>query len=198
MHTQALSRTGPTVALVLVGWLLVAIGAAAAGLVERYPLPLPTLVVILTVALLLAIRSSAALRTWIEAIGPVPLVALHVSRFVGAAFLVLAARGDLPAQWAIPTGWGDIAVAALAIPLLAWGAPFRTRAQRRALFAWNVLGLLDMLMVVGGAVRMIMTDPDAGTVMEHLPMSLLPTFLVPLILVSHVLIFVWLRREPPR
>lgn len=32
--------------------------------------------------------------------------------------------------------------------------------------------------------------------MQRLPMSLLPTFLVPLLLASHVMVFAWLARRP--
>lgn len=81
--------------------------------------------------------------------------------------------------------------------LLAWlalAAAASAAGQRRALLAWNVFGLADMLLVVAGAVRLFVADPTAGAVMQRLPMSLLPTFVVPLVLASHVLLFVWLRR----
>jgi hypothetical protein len=179
-------------AVVLFVWLVLSVTAAAAGLVERYPLPIPSLVLVLTAALGLALWRAQSLRTWLLERGPAPLVALHLTRFVGIAFLVLAAGGELPREWALPTGWGDILVAALVVPVLALAAPFRTVKQRRALLAWNVIGVADMLMVIGGAIRMIIVDPGAGAVMVRLPMSLLPTFLVPLILASHALIFAWL------
>lgn len=194
MNTIALRRPGPPVGLILLVWFVIAAAAGGAGLVERYPLPIPSLVMALTTALLIALWRVPSLREWVWEKGPVPLVALHLTRFVGVAFLVLSARGELPTAWAIPTGWGDIAVAAATVPVLLFAAPFRTTPQRRALFAWNVFGLADMLMVVGGAIRMIQVDPTAGRAMVLLPMSLLPTFLVPLIIASHLLLFVWLRR----
>jgi hypothetical protein len=195
MSAQTISRSAPTVWIALGTWLVVALAAGAAGLVERYPLPVPSLVALLTATLLALLWMSPSLREWVWTIGPVPLVALHLSRFVGIAFLLLSARGELPPAWALPTGWGDIAVATLAIPLLLLGAPFHTTWSQRSLLAWNVVGLIDMLAVVLGAVRMVMIDPAAGGVMVRLPMSLLPTFLVPLILVSHVLLFVWLEKQ---
>lgn len=194
MHTLALPRTAPTGALFLAGWFVIAAAAGAAGLVARYPLPIPSLVLALTVLLLATIRASASLRAQIRAAGPVPLVALHLTRFVGAAFLVLSARGELPAAWAIPTGWVDIAVALTAGVVLLFAAPFRTAGQRHALLAWNIFGLVDIGAVIVGAIRMVALDPTAGSVMTRLPMSLLPTFLVPLIVASHVMLFVWLRQ----
>lgn len=194
MTTVAVRRPAPPLAAILLPWLVLAAAASAAGLVERFPLPLPTLILALTGALLFALWRVEALREQVWEMGPVPLVALHLVRFVGVAFLVLSARGELPASWALPTGWGDIAVAVAAVPLLLFARPFRTAGQRRALLAWNVFGLADMLLVVAGAVRLFIADPAAGAVMQRLPMSLLPTFVVPLVLASHVLLFVWLRR----
>lgn len=194
MNSIAVARPAPRVGAFLLAWLLAALAAGGAGLVERYPLPLPTLAVGLTAVLLVTLRVSAQLRAWLWARGPAPLISLHLSRFIGIAFLVLAARGALPASWALPSGWGDIVVAAAAVPVLLYARPFHTAGRRRALLAWNVLGLADLLMVVGGAVRMLAFDPSAGSVMQRLPMCLLPTFLVPLLLASHVLIFAWLAR----
>lgn len=197
MNTLAVRRPTPPVGAILLAWLALAIAAGAAGLVERSPLPVPALVVGLTAALLFALWRSEPLRDWVWERGPVPLVGFHLVRFVGVAFLVLSARGELPASWALPTGWGDIVVAVAAVPLLLLAAPFRTVRQRRALLAWNVLGLGDMLLVVAGAIRLFVADPAAVGVMQRLPMSLLPTFVVPLVLASHVMLFVWLRRTRP-
>lgn len=69
--------------------------------------------------------------------------------------------------------------------------------RRRALLAWSLLGLADLLMVVGGAARTLALDPGAGAVMQRLSMCLLPTFLVPVLLASHAMILVWLARTAP-
>jgi hypothetical protein len=194
MSSIALTRPAPSVPLLLFAWFILAVAAGATGLVKQYPLPLPSLVLGLTAGLLIALWRVQSLRDRVWALGPVPLVALHVTRFVGAAFLVLGARGDLPLAWALPSGWGDIAVAIGALLVLAFATPFHTAGQRRALLSWNVFGLLDMVMVIVGAIRMVIVDPTAATVMERLPMSLLPTFLVPVIVASHVMLFIWLHR----
>ena len=82
-----------------------------------------------------------------EAVDPRALVLFHVTRFVGFYFLVLHARGELPWAFAVPGGWGDIAVAAGALLLVVLVRPDR-RGGRRAYLAWNVVGLLDILGVV--------------------------------------------------
>lgn len=178
----------------LVVWLTAAVAVGAAELLFRLPVPPPVVILTLTAAVLLLLWRSAPARTWALSGGAAPLVALHLTRFVGFAFLLLAARGELSPEWAVPAGWGDVLVAAGAALVLAFALPARTAGRRRALLAWNVLGLLDITLVVAGAARMVLADPAALAPMGRLPLSLLPTFLVPLIFVSHALIFVLLRR----
>jgi len=112
---------------------------------------------------------------------------------VGAWFIVLYRRGELPFAFAVPGGWGDIAAAAGAAGLLFGAFPVRTRGRRAVLRAWNALGLLDILFAVATAARIFLADPDALAPLTRLPLSLLPTYFVPLIVLSHLRIFGWLR-----
>jgi hypothetical protein len=103
----------------------------------------------------------------------------HVVRFVGFYFLVLHARGELPRAFAVPGGWGDIATATLALMVSTLSAD--TRLGKSAYLAWNIFGLLDILFVVATATRLGLANPDSMRALTHLPLSLLPTFIVPLI-----------------
>jgi hypothetical protein len=58
------------------------------------------------------------------------------------------------------------------------------------LLSWNTLGLVDIISVVASALRFGLKDWQSMHALRELPLSLLPTFLVPLIIASHVLIFV--------
>jgi len=119
------------------------------------------------------------------------LIALHLTRFVGFYFLCLYRKGQLPRALAIPAGWGDIVIAIFALVLLvAWS---RVGRQRGALLLWNALGLLDILFVVADAAKQALGDPTSMAALLRLPLSLLVTFLVPLIIGSHLLIFARLR-----
>jgi hypothetical protein len=53
--------------------------------------------------------------------------------------------------------------------------------------------LIDILCVIGNAARMGLSDPASMAQLLHLPLSLLPTFLVPVIVTSHILLFRRLR-----
>src|SRR5436190_7826209 len=90
-----------------------------------------------------------------------------------------------------PAGWGDMIVAflALVVVVLMW-APF----AKALLLIWNSIGLIDIIFVVFSALRFGLKDRQSMHALRELPFSLLPTFLVPLIIASHVLIFVRLGR----
>ena len=113
------------------------------------------------------------------------LVLLHLTRFVGFYFFLLSSRGELPFAFAASAGSGDIIVAALAVLLLV----LSNARNWSMLITWNTIGLIDILFVVMMALRLGLEDRQSMRALREFPLSLLPTFLVPLIIVSHVLIF---------
>jgi len=192
-HAAAVSSR--TVLLLGLGWLLVATGLGAAGIVRTLRPPAAPLVVFgLTVVVLAAGWLLVGFRAWLSAIDERWLVGLHLTRFVGAYFLYLYGQGQLPYAFAVPGGWGDIAVASLAAILLVAGPP-RDARRRWAYIVWNLFGLADILYVVVTAARLATADPESMVALLRLPLSLLPTFLVPLIVASHVVLGVRLARQ---
>ena len=166
-------------------WFLIALALGAAGYVEHWRPPAPQVVLVgLTVLLLVAFATVSQFRRWLLALDLRWLVGLHATRFVGLYFLVVYYRdGALPRAFAVPGGWGDIVVATLALILVATG---KLEPRRRLVAAWNTLGLLDILFVVATATRLTLADPDSMNALLRLPLSLLPTFLVPLIIADHI------------
>jgi hypothetical protein len=174
-------------------WLIAALLAGRLLLLPRVPMPAVQGILLgLTALLVLAYRGSAVFRAWADSIPLRTLVALHATRFVGFYFIYLHGQGRLPYAFAVPGGLGDIFVAALA--LVVAFAPFSPVTRLRAVFIWNIIGLIDILMVVVTAARLGLGDPLSMRELTHLPLSLLPTFLVPLIIATHGFIFVRLRR----
>jgi hypothetical protein len=169
-------------------WLAVAVAAGGSGLLLGLRPPAPQLVVLaLVAALVVAGRFWPAFRSWLAGLGWRPVVAFHLIRFVGVCFLWFSRRGRLPAAFAVPAAVGDVAVALLAAGLLLAGAA--VSRHPRLLWSWNVLGLADILMVVVSAARIGIQNPASMAEVLRLPLSLLPTFLVPLIIASHLLLF---------
>ena len=118
------------------------------------------------------------------------LVTLQVARVVGAVFLILLSRGQLPPLFALPAGLGDIATG-LAAPIVA--RRLHEPGGRSSAIIWNMFGLLDLVvaLVLGaainrGPVKLFPTTPSAVLTTEF-PIALIPDFYVPLSMALHIL-----------
>src|SRR5262249_37866657 len=148
-----------------------------------------------TAAILALFWIPSAVRGWALGVDLRVLVMIHATRVIpGVGFLLLYRRGVLPRDFAVPGGWGDIAVAMTAIAVCLVARPGRG-GGRSLLLGWNAFGLLDILLVVATAARLGMSDPHSMRALLELPLSLLPTFLVPIIIATHVIIFARLWRR---
>lgn len=196
VHARAipLNPTPLPIRIAIWSWLIAALFVGNAALLQRLPMPaVQGILFTLSAICLLLYLKAKGVRTWVDGLDLRALVLLHVTRFVGFYFLTLYRRGELPRDFAVPGGWGDIVVATLA--LLAGLVPMSDGHRRRAIAIWNVIGFIDILMVVATAGRLGLQDPAQMRALTYLPLSLLPTFLVPLIIATHVIIFLRLRRE---
>jgi hypothetical protein len=139
----------------------------------------PKAVVTVVAALLLALALVPRFRSWALTVDIRYLIAVHFVRFVGFYFLYLYSLGELPYNFAVLGGWGDIAVAFLAFIaiLLASSKP--------AVVLWNLLGLADILAVAATAARDEIAVPGSMHMLDRLPLILIPTLFVPVIIVTH-------------
>jgi hypothetical protein len=178
--------------LIGLSWLALAIALGRSGLLGYVRPPGPQIMIFgLTALLIAAYWLGRSFRDWLKALDLRAIVALHLTRFVGFYFLWLYGRGELPYRFAVPGGWGDIIVAIAAAVILASWSRFGRR--RPLLWIWNTYGLVDILFVVATAAAEAMAVPSSMAALLRLPLSLLATFLVPLIISSHILIFARLR-----
>lgn len=178
----------------LMGWFFAAYLLGDSGRLALLESPAPQAILLGLTALLL--MNSVALpgfRAWLAALDLRRLVALHLGRFIGIYFLILHGRGQLPYDFAVKGGWGDIAVAVGAVALLVVPGLI---ARRGVVLAWNAVGLADILFVVATAARLAAADPSSMRALLRLPLSLLPTFYVPLVIATHVWIFWRVWRAP--
>lgn len=178
-------------------WFGAAVAAGHFLLLQRLPFwGSAGLFLALTGAPILVYLRSAAARAWIDSLGFPALVLPHLVRFIAIYFLLLEQRGTLPRAFAVPGGLGEIVVATMALPVLF--APLGTGLRLRALFIWNVVATVDLLMVVMIALQIALTAPAQLRPLTHLPLSLLATLIVPLLAASHVVIFTRLLRANTR
>jgi hypothetical protein len=197
-------RTAVATGLTLIAWVLAA-SLLAVGGAFRTPVTPPTVaypLVGFVLLGLLAVRGVAPLRQlveqpWVQS----RLVSLHAWRFAGGIFLIMAALGDVPWLFALPAGLGDVAVAIMA-PAVA--RRLRRGTGRSHALAWNVFGMLDLVVAVGlgvttsaGAAQIFTTSPSSE-LLSGFPLVLFPAFLVPVSFLTHVLSLRFLLREPTR
>ena len=185
-------------AILAVGaWFAAAAVAGALGIVNEPGRPPAVLALFLAVPMLgfaLAYRTSASFRAFTDTIPLTLLVGSHVWRFVGLGFIAAAIAGALPAGFGFPEGLGDVLAAAGAVALLP--RIRRGTATRGWLLAWNTFGFLDLVSAISmgllyseSGVGVLHTPNSNTTLMVTFPVSLIPTFFVPLFLLVHALVF---------
>jgi hypothetical protein len=112
-----------------------------------------------------------------------PLLLLHAFRFVGLAFLVpgVVAR-DLPDGFARPSAYGDLTTSILALLAI---ATLRSRPGIFVVWVFNIVGTADLLNAFyqGNRLGIGIAPGLQGAA------YFIPTVLVPLLLVTHVLVF---------
>ena len=118
----------------------------------------------------------------------IPILLLHSTRHLGMMFLTRGATyPGLPPQFAYPAAFGDLITAILAliaIPFVLRGSRF----ARPAVWVFNIFGTIDLLDAIALA-----TIYNALAAMG--PAYWIPAFWVPLLLVTHYITFVLLRRD---
>ncbi len=177
-------------------WAAAAITLAASGILGVLPRPAIPLLVWSTVGtFVVTYRRSPTLRAFVATVDLRVPVLYHLVRVLfGALFLMEMRAGNLPASFAKLAGPGDIAAGLLAVPA-AYFATRSDKTSRALVLAWNVLGLLDILAVFFTAMRLLLfvRDERFFQTFQRMPYAALPLLVVPLILVTHLVVFLRLR-----
>lgn len=192
-HHDPFSAIAVGTGSVLILWFLTVLILGSHGSFVRPPgsLPIPILLPIaIPIGLFfIAFSTSDQFKTWILSLDLGLITGVQAWRFGGSAFLVLYTLNLLPGYFAWPAGLGDIAIAAAA-PFIAASLVRDPQFIRSKSFViWNVLGILDLVTAVtmGGLGPLLFHDTGTATgLMARLPMSLIPTFFVPVFILLHL------------
>src|SRR6266851_4248355 len=201
-----LRRTGLEGRVRTVTWLAIAVPlfawhlavwqfARSGGFESRWSLagamvaPIPFAISVPLLIWIPALLRSKRIAAVLDAVSPAWLVGFQIYRLRGGVFLTRWVAGELPGVFALPAGVGDVLVGVLAVPvalLLQSGA----RSGRAAARAWNVLGIVDLLVAIAiGALttsgRLAVATPNTAT--RSYPLVMIPAFAVPLSLILHAL-----------
>jgi hypothetical protein len=201
-------KVSVAIGLFLAAWLGAALVLAPppASALSRDPfritLLVPLFAVVSFAGVFLAFRFSPAFKRVLEAASLPALTAVQVYRVLGVVFVILLAQGQLPAHFALPAGWGDIAIG-LTAPLVALALVRRLPGAAPLAILWNVLGLLDLVVATGMATGLLapLLAPELGprvpaaAAMGVFPMVLVPLFGVPVAVLLHVAALGRLLRE---
>ena len=139
---------------------------------------------------------SATLRAIADRIPPHWIIAVHIWRIGGVGFITLYFAGILPAEFAFPSGIGDIAVGVTA-PIVAYFYFLKKSFSRTLAIIWNYIGFADLLLAVllGNLAypepfpplidgQILSTSVSTGAFALY-PLALIPLFAVPLSLLLH-------------
>jgi hypothetical protein len=125
-------------------------------------------------------------RQFAASLNPSVLTLAQSWRLIGFTFVLLEARGVLPAIFALPAGYGDMFIGATATYV---ALKLATPTHRNSFIFWQALGILDLVLAVslGTTARLINPQGPSMVAMTVLPLSLVPTFLVSLFLIFHLI-----------
>jgi hypothetical protein len=135
-------------------------------------------------------RSVEGVRRLVSSLPLHTLIGAQVYRVLGVLFLLSWARGELPSEFALPAGIGDVAVG-LAAPAVAYAVYTRRERAIPLATAWNVVGIADLVIAVAFG---FLTSPSVfqqlaldapNFAITRFPLVLIPTFAVPVSVLLH-------------
>jgi hypothetical protein len=107
---------------------------------------------------------------------------------VGAAFLVMASEDLLPDLFAKRAGYGDILTALCGVLVVAISPVLGSqKAKSVTYFAWNIIGPADLAIAVGTGIYLALKMPDSMISIVKLPLLLVPTFILPVLFATHII-----------
>jgi hypothetical protein len=152
-------------------------------------------IIILVLAIVIALVAS---RRFAPGLNQTYLIGLQLFRAIGMVFVLEWCRGNLPGIFALPAGWGDLAVALVALAVL-----IRYRGKpipKAAVYMVAVLGFVDFAsafffgFLSSETPFQLFSFDFPNRVIEY-PTGLIPLFLVPFAVVFHILSIAEARRS---
>lgn len=200
---KGFASTKLVVTIVLAVWFALVFSLGAAGRFVTSPgtppFPIALGATAPIVAFLAGLWMSRPFREFVLAADIRVLLGIQAWRFAGLGFLALYTYGVLPGLFALPAGLGDIAIGVTAPWMLLSIIREPRFAASKFFIAWNVLGLLDLVIAVStGALSSALATGVAGEVttapMAQLPLLLIPAYFVPILFILHIAALMQARR----
>lgn len=187
-------------------WFVASFVLAKSGFYETTSdTPLPPAIafgIVIPTAILCAALTVPAARAAITRVPLQWLVGAQLYRVVGGLFLIAYAQGDVPAEFALPAGIGDVLVG-IAAPFVALRiARHGIEKARTVVLVWCAFGIADLVVAVACGFltspstvqQLALSDPNVA--ITSYPLVLIPTFAVPAAIALHIYVIARLRRQP--
>ena len=178
-------------------WLCVIAVVGLTGIYDTAPPQVMGLTIAGCTLLLLALsRFNTSFRSNLDSITTESLICIHSIRApIGAAFLVMASEGLLPDLFANRAGYGDILTATLGVLVIVFCSTLKNQKLKTIAYViWNVVGLADLLVAVGTGIYLALQIQDSMIWIARLPLLLVPTFILPILFTSHIIMLKRLMR----
>ncbi|MDP3710756.1 MAG: hypothetical protein Q8R29_03505 [bacterium] len=182
------------VGLVLLAWLAAVVLFSQGGFflnLSLYPIPNIGLLFVPIIIGVSLLAKSAVFRKMVDNIYQPWIIGVQVTRVMGVVFLTLHARGLMPAEFAIPSGIGDVIIGATA-PIVALILFFNLPFSKILAIGWNIVGFADLIVSI---ILGFFTSPtpyqllalnNPNHILFNFPLALVPMFAVPLSLLLHI------------
>lgn len=191
------AKYGRLTAVLLIFWLAISITTgkllifhAGSKYAVHPPIPLGLAVLLPITLFLLWFTLSRGFRQFALSLNPTALTIAETWRIGGITFVTLQVFHILPGVFAQPAGWGDFFIG-LTAPFVA--LYLARPGHKKSFIVWNIAGMLDLVNAIAlgvlsstavGILRpSVSTDP-----MTVLPLSMIPTFAVPLLFILHIIL----------
>ena len=182
------------VGLFLLAWFAAVILLSPGGFfltLSLYPIPNIGLIFVPLIIGINLLAKSVVFQKMVDNIYQPWLIGVQMMRVMGAVFLTFYARGLMPAEFAIPSGIGDIIVGSTA-PIVAAILFFNLSFGRILAIGWNIIGFAELTIAI---ILGFLTSPTPYQLLAFnspnyflfdFPLALIPLFAVPLSLLLHI------------
>lgn len=190
------SYKGIIIAILLsIGWMIATSIAGTLGLYEykrdAFHLMIIATVVTPSIVYLILLIFFSRMRKWTQTLNLAMLTLPHAWRTVGYTFLVLWFYKILPAGFAAAAGFGDFTIA-IAAPFIAVALWLKVKNAISYAVVFHILGAIDLILaIITGttAFGVLSQNMDIVDPLTAFPMVIIPTAFVPLLLMSHFMVF---------
>lgn len=135
---------------------------------------------------------SQALSKAVDSLPNHLIILAQVFRLLGVLFILLYLEGLMPAEFAIPSGVGDV-IAGITAPVVAYLYYKRAAVAKAVALWWNYFGILDLTiaMIAGPLtaptlVQVLALNNPNDLILSY-PLVTIPTFAVPFSFILHII-----------